>query len=83
MSTSVLSSKGQIVIPKEVRDKLGIEAGDRIQFIEDDGGFKIVPATRDIKALKGIVPRPSQPVSIETMNSAIRARVTRAFKAKR
>jgi antitoxin PrlF len=83
MSTTTLSSKGQIVIPKEVRDKLGIEAGDRIQFIEDDDGFKIVPATRDIRALKGIVPKPSKPVPIEAMNAAVRARSARAFKAKR
>jgi antitoxin PrlF len=83
MATATLSSKGQIVIPKEVRDKLGIEAGDRIQFIEEDDGFKIVPATRDIRALKGIVPKRSQPVTIEAMNAAVRARSARAFKGKR
>jgi antitoxin PrlF len=83
VSASVLSSKGQIVIPKDVRDKLGVQAGDRIQFIEDDGGFKIVPATRDIRELKGIVPKPSKPVSIDDMNAVIRARAARALKAKR
>jgi antitoxin PrlF len=83
MVVSILSSKGQIVIPKDVRDKLGVQAGDRIQFIEDDGSFKIVPATRDIRELKGSVPRASRPVTIDDINAVIRARASRALKAKR
>ncbi len=41
MLTAKLTSKGQITIPKKVRDKLGIEAGDGVGFDEKDGVFYI------------------------------------------
>ena len=71
MAAATLTSKGQITLPKSVRERLGVEAGDRIEFIESEQGFVVVPATRDIKALKGLVPKPRKPVSIEDMNRAI------------
>jgi|APDOM4702015191_1054821.scaffolds.fasta_scaffold72153_2 antitoxin PrlF len=80
---STLSTKGQIVIPKEVRDKLGLQVGDRVQFIEDNGGFRLVPATRDIKTLKGVVPRPKKPVSLEEMRASVAARAARQLRSKR
>jgi AbrB family looped-hinge helix DNA binding protein len=43
MASSVVTSKGQITIPKEVRDALGVDAGDRIEFVEGaQGRFEIV-----------------------------------------
>jgi AbrB family looped-hinge helix DNA binding protein len=66
-----VTSKGQITLPKRVRERLGVEAGDRIEFVESEQGFLVVPATRDIRALKGIVPKPKKPVSIGDMNRAI------------
>lgn len=71
MTTATLTSKGQITLPKSVRERLGVEAGDRIEFIESDQGFLVVPATRDISALKGLVPKPGKPVSLQAMNRAI------------
>jgi len=50
---------------------LGVEAGDRLEFVEAEQGFLVVAATRDIRSLKGIVGRPKKPVTIEDMNSAI------------
>jgi len=50
---------------------LGVEAGDRLEFVESEQGFLVVAATRDIRSLKGIVGRPKQPVTIEDMNSTI------------
>lgn len=71
MATATLTSKGQITLPKTVRERLGVEAGDRIEFIESERGFVVVPATKDIKVLKGLVPKPKKPVSLEAMNRAI------------
>jgi antitoxin PrlF len=71
MASATLTSKGQVTVPKSVRERLGIEAGDRLEFIESEGGFLVVAATRDIRSLKGIVARPKKPVSLEDMNSAI------------
>lgn len=72
MAAAIVTSKGQITIPKAVRDRLGVDAGDRVEFIEvEDGVFTLVAATRDVKELKGIVPKPAKPVSVEAMNRTI------------
>lgn len=78
MTTAILSSKGQIVIPKQIRAKLDLVAGDRIAFVEDPaGGFRIVAASGDIRELKGIVAKPKAPVSIEQMKKATTVRAAR------
>lgn len=72
MSTATITSKGQITIPKSVRQRLGVNPGDRVEFIElENGVFQLVAASRDIKSLKGIVPKPSKPVTIDEMNETI------------
>ena len=37
VKTSTLSTKGQVVIPKDVRERLGLRAGDRIEFTVHEG----------------------------------------------
>ena len=71
MASATVTSKGQITLPKRVRDRLRIEAGDRLEFVESEQGFLVVAATRDIRLLKGIIGRAKKLVSIEDMNSAI------------
>ena len=56
MSTAVLTSKGQVTIPAEVRRRRGIDTGDRIEFVEvEGGGFVIKPAVDDVRSLKGLL----------------------------
>jgi antitoxin PrlF len=75
MTTAKITSKGQITIPIEVRQRLGIDAGDRIEFVELAGGeFAIKPAVEDVRSLKGMLKKPAQPVSTERMREAIRRR---------
>ena len=63
MDTSVVSSKFQVVIPKDIRDALGIKAGDRLQAIRFQGRVELVPIMSNQEArgfLRGIdaeVPR--------------------------
>lgn len=72
MSTATLTSKGQITIPAVVRDALGVEAGDRVEFVQvEPGHFELVAATQSVTALKGLVRKPASPVTIEAMNKAI------------
>lgn len=78
MPTAVVTSKGQITIPKPVRDALGVESGDRVEFVElERGVYTVVAATRDIRDLKGMVPKPAKPVSVEDMNKAVRRHAVR------
>lgn len=72
MATAIITSKGQITIPKSVRERLGVDAGDRVEFVESASGvFTVIAATRDVKELKGVVPKPARPVSVEDMSRAI------------
>jgi AbrB family looped-hinge helix DNA binding protein len=73
MASATVTSKGQVTIPVDVRTQLGLATGDRIEFIlnEDTGRYEVVPATRSVTALKGIIRKPAKPVSVEDMNWAI------------
>jgi len=42
--SSTLSSKGQVTVPLEIRRRLGVKAGDRVEFVLDNGRITIRPA---------------------------------------
>lgn len=72
MTTATMTSKGQVTIPVTVRIALGVESGDRLEFVQiQPGRFELVAATHSVTELKGIIRKPKSPVSIEDMNSAI------------
>jgi antitoxin PrlF len=77
MSTSTVSTKGQVVIPADVRADLGIGAGTRVEFVKTGDGWLLKPATRPVTILKGMLKPPSRPVTIDAMNRAIRSRAAR------
>jgi AbrB family looped-hinge helix DNA binding protein len=75
MTTATLTSKGQITIPARVRAGLGVDTGDRVEFIEvAKGRYELVSATQPITALKGMLGPPPRTVSIEEMNAVIARR---------
>lgn len=56
METSVLTSKGQLLIPRRLRKKYGIEAGIKVIFEETEGGVVIRPVNEQyFKAFRGIL----------------------------
>lgn len=73
MAQATVTSKGQITIPVRVREALGVNAGDRVEFVEmEKGQFAIMAATRSVRELEGrFRDRRNKPVTIEEMNSAI------------
>jgi antitoxin PrlF len=76
MASATVTSKGQVTIPVDVRTHLGLATGDRIEFVlnEGTGRYEVVPATRSVTALKGIIRKPAKAVTIEEMNAAIAER---------
>jgi AbrB family looped-hinge helix DNA binding protein len=75
MTTATMTSKGQVTIPLKIRQRLGLETGDRIEFVElDSGAYAIKPAVDDVRSLKGLLRKPAKPVSVENMSAAVRAR---------
>jgi AbrB family looped-hinge helix DNA binding protein len=58
MPTTTLTSKGQITLPKKVRDHLRLSAGDRLEFlIQPDGTVRVRPAAGSARALFGLLHR--------------------------
>lgn len=82
MAAATLTSKGQITIPLQVRAALGLEPGDRVEFVETEKGeFVIIPANRSVRELDGMFKgRQKKPVSIEEMNAAIARRASELYK---
>jgi len=72
MPTAKMTSKGQITIPVKVRKALGLKPGVRVDFYEvEDGEYVLRPKTGSIMEMKGCVPKPDHPISIEEMNLAV------------
>jgi AbrB family looped-hinge helix DNA binding protein len=76
MPGATLTSKGQLVIPKAIRDHLGLHPGDQLDFVlQDNGDVLIRPAVEDVRSLKGLLRRRRRrPVTLDEMNRAIRQR---------
>jgi AbrB family looped-hinge helix DNA binding protein len=48
MNTTVITTKGQIVIPVEIRKKYGLKVGTQIRFDDEDGEIKLIPITEEV-----------------------------------
>jgi antitoxin PrlF len=71
---SKITAKGQMTLPKEIREHLKVKPGDRVKiFIQPDGHVVLLPMI-PVTALKGIAKsRLSRPVTLEEMHEAIAA----------
>jgi AbrB family looped-hinge helix DNA binding protein len=74
MPAATLTSKGQITLPKPIRDLLKLHTGDAVDFVVDDRGEVRVRAGRvDVRDLRGSLHRAGRkPVSLAAMDRAIR-----------
>jgi len=73
MPTSTLTSKGQLTLPKEIREHLGVRQGDRVVFLTDRSGrVWVEPATQDLMALRGLFGPVDRARSQEELDEAIR-----------
>ena len=73
IAAGTVTSKGQITIPKQIRERLRLEPGHRVEFQVDRQGQVIMRAKNvDIRELKGILRSTRKtPASVEEMNEAI------------
>jgi len=75
-----MTSKGQVTIPKPVREKLHLATGAKIEFIigDDSNTVLLRPITRKVDEVFGRLRqyRKANPVSVEEMDKAIRRRIT-------
>lgn len=80
MPSSTLTSKGQVTIPREIRELLKVKEGDRLVFRLDDRGNVIVQpeAEAPLGRLPGLLRHLAgeRPVSVQEMNEAVRRRAS-------
>jgi antitoxin PrlF len=71
MADATLTAKGQTTIPKEIREQLGLEAGDKLTFTTLSDGTVVMRAkTRRLLDLAGTLSRPGQPtITVAEMKS--------------
>jgi antitoxin PrlF len=74
MPTATLTSKGQLTLPRKVREHLKVRPGDTLDFIiGPEGEVQVRAGDVDVADLRGLLRQPSRrPVTIDQMNSAIR-----------
>ncbi|MBE9004400.1 AbrB/MazE/SpoVT family DNA-binding domain-containing protein [Fortiea sp. LEGE XX443] len=73
MSSSKITSKGQVTIPQEIRDYLNLDIGSKVDFIIDENGtVKLIPLNVSVQSLSGILQRPRmKSATLEEMETAI------------
>ena len=69
-----MTSKGQVTIPKAIRDQLGLRSGVTLHFwVDPTGRIVVTPLTVELEDLFGILPKPERPLSVEEINEGIEA----------
>lgn len=76
MYDSKLTSKGQITVPKVVRERLCLSPGDRVRFVvRDDGTVTVEAESIDLRSLRGAF-KATRSVTLEQMEQAIQRGAT-------
>ncbi|CAN5833886.1 AbrB/MazE/SpoVT family DNA-binding domain-containing protein [soil metagenome] len=74
MATTTMTSKGQLTVPKQVREELGLTPGTRVSFTRTTAGDYVLSVrTRSVRDLRGCLSHQGPPVSLEQMDEAIAA----------
>ena len=85
MPDATVTTKGQVTIPKPVRDHLKLETGARLNFvIQADGSVVLKAVSRHVRELAGLLRRPRQrPVSIKAMDEGIAGHIRQKFERRK
>jgi antitoxin PrlF len=54
-NSSTISSKGQITVPQEIRKRLGLEAGDRVEFVVEEGRTVFRPVRSEVNPFEKFI----------------------------
>ena len=81
MSTATLTSKGQVTVPKAVRERLHLRVGDRLDFQTDESAKRAIltPVNRRVEEVFGLLAkaRSRRAVAVEEMDAGIARAVRR------
>lgn len=77
MARATLTSKGQLTLPKEIRDRLGVAEGDLVEFrTGPDGRVWVEPASEDLLRMRGLFGPVKRARSQEELDDAVRRGAT-------
>lgn len=81
MQKTTLTSKGQITIPKPIRESLHLHSGDKVEFILTQKNEVLLrPVTKKAKDLFGILHKPGRKsATVEQMDAAITQKIKDEF----
>ena len=70
---ATLTTKGQITLPKEIRDRLGLDAGSVLDFqVLPDNTITARPVKPDGRSIRGLLKSPhAGPLTVEQMDEGI------------
>ena len=82
MAQSIITSKGQVTIPKKVREELHLQRGDKVDFIlKDDGCAILQPMAESVKDVFGMLAREGgKSFSIDEINAQLKKAIKRKYK---
>jgi len=82
MALATLTTKGQLTIPKEIRESLKLHTGDKIEIIVTDKREAIIrPLSKKVDDIFCKLHRPGRKaVTLEAMDDAVRGRMKDKFK---
>lgn len=72
MLQSIMTNRGQVTIPAEIRNKLHLISGNKLEFVVKDDQIVMLPINRSIGELKGMLPKPDKTLTCEEMNDVIK-----------
>ena len=77
LSQATMTTKGQVTVPKAVRDQLDLKAGDRVDFVVNDAGEAVLRRVSCTAAqVQGMLAhRARRPVTVAQMDEAVRRRI--------
>jgi AbrB family looped-hinge helix DNA binding protein len=75
MSTSTITRKGQVTIPKQIRDSLGLSEGERVFFVRRGEEIVLKVLRGNILELKGSVEPSTRPEDLERVREATKRKV--------
>jgi len=82
MALATLTTKGQVTIPKKIRESLKLHTGDKIEIIVTEKREAIIrPVSKKVDDVFGKLHKPGRKaVSLEAMDDAIRNKMKAKYK---
>lgn len=70
--TATITSKGQLTLPVNIREALGLHTGDKLDFhVTEEGRLEVEVVTGRLADLKGVLPKPYKSLTLKEIEAAI------------